>query len=83
MASKSTKYQKVADTVLEAWAMKEPGLRREDISHPSMKTEMQIKESMGTIGRHRLLVLKKIARDSEPQLVWQVGRYLPEVWLEL
>ena len=61
-------------TVLEAWAMKELGLRREDISHPSMKTEMQTKESMGTIGRHRLLVLKKIARDSEPELVWQVGR---------
>lgn len=74
MASKSTKYQKVADTVLEAWAMKELGLRKEDISHPSMKTEMQTEESMGTVGTHRLLVLKKIARESEPPLVWQVGR---------
>lgn len=63
--------------------MKELGLRREAIPHPSMKTEMQAKESMGATGAHRLLALKKIARDSEPQLVWQVGRQLPEVWLEL
>ena len=44
---------------------------------------MQTKESMGATGTHRLRVLKKIARDSEPQWVWQVGRWLPEVQLEL
>ena len=59
--------------------------RTEEGGHISSlhEDEMQTKESMGATGAHRLRVLKKIARDSEPQWVWQVGRWLPEVQLEL